>query len=226
MDSVFEENKDKLLSLGFAFHGKIPKESADPEKTIIALTPSFFVDRKLFRMLLTWLKTTSELIHIERLKQLSKDMAPNLKVILAVIAKKLLKQDRRWKLIEEHVKKKLHGKTLTFQPPSEFNDPYLVSKHGHDAEFAQFGIQTARIIPEDPKKIFSIRGILNANAWLRLRAVIGPNFRADTAYLYLSGAAQGPAEAARILGCSRDTAYRNWRALENADVKNVLMLPQ
>ncbi len=224
MNNVYEANKDNLLSLGFAFHGKIPRKSADPERTIVDVLQSFFVDRKLFRMLLTWLGTTTELIHIERLKALSKDLSPNLKVVLAVVAKKLARQDRRWKFLYEHLKVELQDQNLSLQVPKEFNDPYLVSKYGPDEDFAEFGVDITKVAPEDGKKILSLRGILNNNSWLRLRAVMGPNFRADTAYLYLTNSAGGPAEVARILGCSRDTAYRNWRALENSDARKVLRI--
>jgi hypothetical protein len=53
---------------------------------------------------------------------------------------------------------------------------------------------------------------------------MGSNFRADVAFLYVSKRVDGPADAARALGCSRDTAYRNWRALEDADVRRLLRL--
>ncbi len=111
------------------------------------------------------------------------------------------------------------------QVPEGYNDAYLVNKEGPDREFAQFGVEMARITPEESKKLLTLRGILAGNTWLRLRALMGSNFRADVAYLYASKRAQGPADAARTLGCSRDTAYRNWRALEDADVGDLLKIP-
>lgn len=224
MNSLFEENKDKLLSLGFAFYGKVPKRSADPERTIVALLPSFFVDRKLFQMVLTWLATTTDFIHVERFKPLSRDLAPNVRLVLGAVAMKMAKQDRRWSLIHDHVKASLTDKTVTLQTPREFSDPYLISKHGHDEEFAVYGVEISKVLPEDQKKVLALSGILHSNRWLRLRAVMGANFRADVAYLYVSGLAGGPAAAARTLGCSRDTAYRNWRALEVAEAEKILKL--
>jgi len=224
MSSVFTENQEKLLSLGFGFHGKPPKKSADPEQAIVDLLPSFFEDRKLFRMLLVWLDTVSDFIHIERLRPLSKNLSPNLKLVLGALSLKLTPKDRRWKLISERIKLELKDTKLDFNVPDEYKDPFLMKKHGQDKEFAEFGIRVATLAPENPKKIMTLRWILQSNAWLRLRAVMGPNFRADTAYLFVTETAKGPAEAARILQCARDTAYRNWRALEEAEVRSILKL--
>ena len=224
MSSVYEQNKEKLLSLGFAFQGKVPSRAADPEKTIVDLLPSFYVDRKLFRLLLTWLHKTSDVIHVERLKALSKDLAPGHKVVLGILARKLSQKDRRWNLLCTALKASLKQTPPSLQLPRELSDPYLVAKNGRDKEMAEFGIEAAQINPEDGKKVLSWRGILRTNGWLHLRALMGPNFRADVAYLYLSGAAVGPAGAARLLACSRETAYRNWRALDDADARRVLKL--
>jgi hypothetical protein len=224
MSKIIDDNKEALLSLGFAFHGNTPAKSADPEKSIIDILPSFFEDRKLFRMLLTWLVVVSDLIHIERLNVLGEELPPNLKIVLGAIALKLKKTDRRWKLVHERLKSSLLDKGRDLHLPGEFNDPYLISKYGADEEFAELGVKISKILPENEKKILSLNGILKSNRWLRLRAVIGPNFRADVVYLYVADIASGPAEAARILLCSRDTAYRNWRALEEADVRKLIRL--
>lgn len=221
MNSFFQQHKDQLLSLGFAFHGRIPKASADPERTIIDLLPSLFEDRKIFRMLLAWLGVASELIHIERLKALAGDLPNRSKLVLAVIAAKLAKEDRRWKLLVDSLQRDLSSNPRELIFPRELSDPYLLSKYGKDEEFAKFGVDIATLAPEDEKKILSLRGILHANAWLRLRALMGANFRADIAYLFLAKV-NGPAEAARLLGCSRDTAYRNWRALDEANAREML----
>ncbi len=225
MNSLFTSHRDTLLSLGFAISGKIPKVSSDPEIAILDLLPSFFEDRKLFRLLLAWLHVTSELIHIERLNTLARKLEPRLKVIMATVALKLTQQDRRWNLIHESMKKSLPRiKANRIEIPEGYDNPFLLSKNGLDLEFARFGLRLAKLTPEDSKKILVLRGVLAANGWLRLRALIGSNFRADVAYLYVSERAKGPADAARVLSCSRDTAYRNWRSLEDADVRKLLKL--
>ncbi len=225
MSNLFALHRDTLLSLGFAIEGKQPKQSSDPEAGILDLLPSFFEDRKLFRLLLAWLQITSELIHIERLNTLARKLEPRLEVILGSVALKLVARDRRWKLIYESMRKSLPRiKAGLMAVPEGYNDAFLVAKEGLDQEFAQFGVKMAKITPEDSKKILVLRGILAGNAWLRLRALMGSNFRADVAYLYVSERARGPADAARALGCSRDAAYRNWRSLEDADVRDLLRL--
>jgi hypothetical protein len=221
MDSFFEQHNDQLLSLGFAFHGRIPKTSADPEKSILDLLPALVEDRKVFRMLLAWLGVVSELIHIERLKALSEASPIRSKLVLGVVALKVARSDRRWKLLADSMKNAIAGNPHELILPRELSDPYLKSKYGKDEEFAKFGVELATILPEDEKKILTLRGILRVNTWLRLRALMGANFRADVAYLFLAGVG-GPAAAARVLGCSRDTAYRNWRALEEANIREIL----
>jgi hypothetical protein len=222
MSKIFETHEQALISLGFAFYGKVPRKSADPEKTILEILPALTEDRKLFRMLLTWLEIVSDLVHVERLKSLSDNLDPELKVVLGGIALKLMPTDRRWKSVLEAIRPK--AKSVKFEVPVELRDPYLVDKYGLDEEYAQFGIKMARILPEADKKILSLEGILKVNFWLRLRALMGANFRADIAYLYLSGAVDGPSAAAKVLDCARDTAYRNWKALDAANVRKMVRL--
>ncbi len=71
MNKFFSIHRDTLLSLGFAVEGNRKTQSADPEAAILELLPSFFEDRKLFRLLLAWLQLASELVHIERLNHLA-----------------------------------------------------------------------------------------------------------------------------------------------------------
>jgi hypothetical protein len=222
MSNLIEKNKMALLSLGFAFQGKLPKQASDPEKTIIQILPAFFEDRKLFRMLLTWLDIVSDLIHIERLIPLATNLDASSKIVLAAISLKLQKRDRRWRIVHQKLEKEIQKDTLIVPP--EYRDQYLISKYGVDEEFRKMGVRIAKILPEDEKKILSLQGVLKANEWLRLRALMGPNFRADIAFLFLSELVSGPAEASRYLGCARDTAYRNWRALEAASVKEFIQL--
>ncbi len=222
MSSFLETHQPKLVSLGFAFYGEAGPLAADPEKTLLEILPSFFEDRKVFCMLLTWLEVVSDLVHVERLKVLSQGLSPEHKALLAVVALKRQKADRRWSAIYRTVRRAA-GKAKLIAPP-EYAAPYLLSKYGKDVECAKLGIETASVLPEDRKKILSLEGILQINPWLRLRAIIGPTFRADIAYLYLSKQATGPVDAARRLGCARDTAYRNWRAIVAADIGSLLKI--
>jgi hypothetical protein len=49
-----------------------------------------------------------------------------------------------------------------------------------------------------------------------MRALIGPNFRADIAYLMAARIVENAHQASKTLGCNAETAYRLWRTLENA----------
>ena len=224
MSSLIETHRNALLSLGFAFQGVSKVAPADPEQTIVDMLGAFYEDRKLYRMLLAWLDATSDLIHMERLNALSKELPPGLRVVLGATALKLLPRDRRWKLIAEAMQESAYAKSSSAVIPDGYADPFLISKNGIDQEFKKLGLKIARITAEDRKKIRSLKAILQSHGWLRIRALIGPNFRADIAYLYLSKRAGGPAEAARLLKCSRDTAYRNWKAVEEADVRSLVRL--
>lgn len=225
MSNLVETNRRELLSLGFSFHGAAKGDAADPEQTVLRLLCAFYEDRKLYRMLLTWLEATSHLIHMERLNALAGGLPPGLRIVLGATAFKLSPIDRRWKAVAEAMVKATDRKGPPVSAPEGYADPFLISKYGIDEGFREFGVKIAKIAPEDRKKIRSLKAILQNNDWLRIRALIGPNFRADIAYLYLSNRVHGPADAARFLKCSKDTAYRNWRAIEDADARKLLKFP-
>lgn len=73
------ENKDtprnQWASLGIAFNA-IPTESVDPETTLILFLSSgeFPEDKKMMGLILLWLQHFSKLVHVERLKNLTKDL--------------------------------------------------------------------------------------------------------------------------------------------------------
>lgn len=206
-----EINQAKLVSLGFAFYGEFSPNPADPERTIIELLPAFYNDRKVFRILLRWLFTATELIHIERLLALGKHVAFENKVVLGALALKMEKfRDRRWALISKRIKMELNKNPVLKPAPQEYSDPYLINKYGIDPEFLAFGLSTSTVLPGDERKVLTLTGILRNHRWLKLRALIGPNFRADLVYLLNVGAATNPNQAAKIMGCSRETAYRLW----------------
>ncbi len=210
--------QEQLVSLGFAFHGRPSAQPADPEKIILELLSAFYEDRKTFRIMLRWLLTTSELIHVERLAALAKYIASEDKAVLGALALKLVRAgDRRWAMIVERAKVDLEKHPSSSSAPEEYADPYLVEKYGTDAEFLAFGLKTATVSPEDEKKVLTLAGILKGHGWLRLRALMGPCFRADLAYLRITAEVSNPNQAIKILGCSRETAYRLWRALSLYD---------
>lgn len=206
----FELLKPRLVSLGMAYYGKA-SPVADPERTLLDAIRILPGDPKLLRVVLAWLEKVHDLIHVERIRSFADDLSGDQWVALGVVAlKQVASGDRRFALLSDIAQKKWSGQESLF---SQGSDPYLIEKHGLDKELAVFGIRAARIEAADPKKVLSLDGILKQHAWLRFRALIGANFRADVAYLMAHQLAQNAYQAAKILGCSQETSYRLWRGL-------------
>lgn len=171
-------------------------------------------------MLLAWFEKVRDLIHVERLKSILSTLDGQfLPVFGAVCLKQVRGGDRRFSILVTAVKREMERQKIQDVPGLELDveyDEYLVSKQGIDEEFLEFGIRMARLIPAESKKILSVEGILKQNAWLRMRALIGANFRADIAYLMAFRIVENAYQASKFLGCNVETAYRLWRLLEAA----------
>lgn len=210
-----EDIKPRLISLGFGFYGESSEKPADPERIIIDVVRLFRDEQKTFRMLLAWLEKCHELVHVERLRSFASELSNFELRMLGMLSMKQVKNgDRRFSIIAEFVKNELRTKNKN-EPnfDLESDDPYLIEKLGVDEELKEFGLRSAKIDPTDPKKILTLDEILQRNAWLRFRALIGANFRADLAFVMANKLAQNPYQAAKILGCSQETAYRLWKGL-------------
>jgi hypothetical protein len=211
---TFEQLKPDLISMGFAFYGESSPDAADPERTILRIVQLAERERKTFLMLLAWLEKVRELVHVERLKTLSRELDPTFMPVLGAVALKQFRAgDRRFSSIVTLAHQTSDGRSsdLAFEA-----DPYSTSKRGLDQEFLEFGIRTPLIAPSDEKKILTWDGILHKNAWLRMRALMGANFRADMAYVMTAKRAKNPYQAAKLLSCNMETAWRLWRTLEQA----------
>ena len=213
---TFNQIKPDLISMGFAFYGDSSQVAADPERTLLQIVELSQTERKTFVMLLAWLDKARALIHVERLKTLSAALSQGaIPVLGALCLKQVRAGDRRFSSLVT-VSKDRTRHPQVFSGDSFQSDEYMISKHGLDDEFSEFGLQTARIAPADEKKILTWEGILSQNAWLRMRALMGANFRADMAYLMSSGRAGNANQAMRVLGCNLETAYRLWKSLSLA----------
>ncbi len=211
-NTIFKNLKGDLISLGFSFYGDIPTRAADPELTLLRALPFFYQDRKIFRMLLRWCLVTASLLHVERLSKLSDDLELDLVPILGALSKKLVVSgDRRFKLIYEKMRTKQNHKKITIDVPEGYADSFLISKYGQDSEFKDFNITIAKLDPEDEKKIIPLNGIVKVHRWLKLRTLVGANFRADLVYWLTEKSVSNPNQAAKVLRCSRETAYRLWK---------------
>ncbi|MBI3557924.1 MAG: hypothetical protein HY074_16805 [Deltaproteobacteria bacterium] len=216
MDKLtFETLKPRLLSLGFGFYGDASRDSADPEQTIIDVVQLFRDESKAFKMLLAWLERYGDLVHVERIRVLASDLSDYDRRILGALALKQVKNgDRRFSLLVDWAKKSKSSKSAKSSEKLDSDDPYLISKHGVDEELREFGIKSATVGPADVKKLLAIEEVLRRNAWLRFRALIGANFRADLAFVMAHKRASTAYQAAKLLGCSIETAYRLWKGLQ------------
>jgi hypothetical protein len=132
-----------------------------------------------------------------------------------VALKRVKSGDRRFSMVADWVRRSVGKRRAPKRYELESSDPYLISKQGRDEELNAFGINAAAIAPVNSKKLLPTDEILKRNAWLRLRALIGANFRADLAYLMAHNRSTNAYQAAKIAGCSVETAYRLWKGLKH-----------
>ncbi len=217
----FDNLKSDLVSLGFSYVGEPSKIAPDTENVIIEIIKLFTEDQKLYRILLAWMDRFGDLIHVERLASQVDLLSDYDKLILGVTAlKRVNAGDIRFKVIYEKILKQKNK--INFNLSGQ--DNYLIEKHGIDLEFKAFGITTSKILPSENKKIMDRKWVLKINPWLRLRALLGSNFRADMTFIRLSHQAVNAYAAMKLLRCSKETSYRIWDSLEEAGVESLIQI--
>jgi hypothetical protein len=207
--------RDSWASLGIAFNAK-GMPNSNPEETIIKTIKSheFPNDKKLFSLMLLWLEEYHEYIYVERLKNYLKDLDAFELALLGSIANKCLAfGDHRWKIITNGVKKKLGKKNIQFH---EGDDELYLKIKGIDDDFLEFGIRVAPLKSDDRKKLLSRDIVFKNNIWLKNRLIYGPNLRSDFISVFSLSLAKNAYQAAKLLGCSMNASYRNWKSIEEA----------
>ncbi len=205
-----------LASLGCGFYTDPPEHVADPERVIVDSLQSFWTDQKLFTMLLATLThRIHDLIHVERLLSLAESLSQDEKIILMVIADKMVDLgDRRFSLIVSKLKKR--GQKVS-SIPEIHSRPYFHKKWGLDPNFQKFKMKVPNYFEQPTKKLYTLKGILAGNPWLKMRALIGSNYRADLVYLKASRQIENPKDAIEALSCSTATIYRLWSSISLVD---------
>jgi hypothetical protein len=210
--------EDKLYAqwagLGITFQEDDP-EFLSPEEVIVATIRhgNFPKDRKFFALMLLWLETYSDYVHVERLKRMLLGLPSHELALLGALMLKVrtLKKDHRFNAVINQIQSLLGEHTPTF--PSLSDHPFFIQRHGLDDDFAAFGIEVAELYSADSKKIVSEDHLLSQNLWLRNRCLFGVNFRADIAtVMQLYNPANGY-QAAQLARCSTNSGYRHWRDL-------------
>lgn len=205
--------RDQWASLGvaFTFGSKI---QCDPETALLNFVTSseFPEDKKMISVVLAWLKEYSAFVHIEKLKTSAQGLNGDALLVLGAIAIKCIKfGDHRWKTIERLVLKKTKEHKSSLRDSEVF-----LKRHGLDEDFLKFGIRVTPVFPEDQKKLLARERIFKMNSWLRHRLLFGTNLRADMATVKLLELTDTAYGAAKLLNCSMNAAYRNWKDLTEA----------
>ncbi|MCB0408537.1 MAG: hypothetical protein KDD34_10050 [Bdellovibrionales bacterium] len=200
-----------LTSLGAAYYydGKITIEESDPELVILKSLKYYWNENDVFFMLYDLLMLRiAPLVHVERLVKMAKTglLSQDELILLIVVADKLVaKGEHRFKM----VRKKLYKKGMKIQKlPRLHSRPSFVKHHGAEEAFLEFGASVRKFLAPSDKKLLTLKAILKRNGWLKLRALMGPNYRADVIYLRSSGAAKNVSEAARMALCDYTATYR------------------
>ena len=205
----------KLSSLGCSFNIKPPEVPVDPEHFIIESLRFYWEYNDIFFMIYSLLENRiSHLIHIERLASLATKayIRSDEKILLIALCNKLAeKGDYRFELIA----KKLYQKGLKMcNPPKNECSSHLIKMWGLEPSLLPFGVKVRSFYKVNEKKFFNLEKICKRNGWLKLRAMIGPNYRADILYLKSTGIAQTAYQAAKIAGCNTSTSTRIWKSVE------------
>jgi hypothetical protein len=205
--------------LGLAFEHPPMSKVVDPEKLIIDSLIYFYEDRKLVGLIFVWLKNYGDLIHVERLKALSKYISAEESIWLGALASFSYTFDRRWGVL---LKKCISKKKSNFSI-SDF-DTLQAERLGADPYFAEVGIKIPVISWQDKqRKLLTRQYIIEHHFWIRLRVLFGVNWRADIAWEMVRDSNQTPYQVAKRLGCNMETAYRNWKALHEANALSLLV---
>ena len=202
----------KLFSLGCAYSITSKVSPADLEETILDGLQFYWKSNDLFFMLYGLLvHRIGHLVHIERLILLAKKrkLKKDELLLLLCLSQKLI--NHSYKNYGAVIRKLSLKAKFSSLPENETNS-FLIERWGLDPDFKKFGAEVRTLPYEDSKKFFTLEKIFKMNAWLSLRALIGSNNRADILYVKTQGIAPTANQAAKILSCSTDAAYRYWNA--------------
>jgi transcriptional regulator with XRE-family HTH domain len=208
----------KLTSLGCRFAVDSSATLPDPEATIIEALDGFTDDKKIFTMMIGLLIfRLHHLINTQRLLALAADLDNNKKILLIVVCIKVARatNDQRYLLVARRLRV---SKMTLSKYPTRYAEPFYLKRLGVDKDFKKFNVRLANFFEiQHEKKFKSYAEIYTENLWLKLRALIGPDFRADAIYLKASGRAKNQIEAARIIGCDKSSISRIWSSIKSIE---------
>ncbi len=221
------ELRDQWANLGIAFAADSRAKHADPEATLVRSLSQFHEDRKLLRLVVTWLNEFGHLVHVERLKSLAKNLDKIEYAWLGVLADHMSEDqgDTRFRTIRDLARKQMGEAPAFFEDASLHKLHYEkeITKPGNKPAGIAYGLRVSKSdLLGDSKKLSDLKGTTKGNLWLRMRLLFGSNWRADMATVMLLDMAANYYQARKILGCSIETAHRNWNSLKEANVTELL----
>ncbi|MCB0411456.1 MAG: hypothetical protein KDD22_02950 [Bdellovibrionales bacterium] len=199
-----------LWAMGATYRGieSVEFSDLDPEMTILRTLKHYWDYDDVVMMLFSALKIRiGKLIHVERLVKLADtDLISTDEKCLLIAISKILSDDgdHRYKLI----RKKLYKSGMKMKKvPKLLGNPNGVKIWGAEESLLEFGVKVKKFDFED-KKLHEHKIIFERNGWLKLRALVGANYRADILFLLSCGKAETVNQAAKIAGCNSRAAYR------------------
>jgi hypothetical protein len=213
-DSEQKAMRERLKSLGVAFALPLADAPADPEETILDCLKYYWRYNDFFFFCYTLLRF---------------DLGPRVNVdrLIALTEKRRLDNDELILLLAlcrkiaahgapdfEKVVAKFHHPDLTMKsPPEDEDSAWLIHQWGVEESLEIYGVRVRSFYLERKDKIFRPEITLEKNLWLKIRSVLGSNFKADIAFFKLSGQALCAEDAANLAGCSLPEAVRHWKTL-------------
>lgn len=203
------KSNDLLASLGILLsQGNLINSS--PEEMIIEILKDsdFPSDKKVINLLYSWLYTHGKYVYFERLKTLSKNLESRELSILKSLCSKLSDRDYRWGNLAKKINiENTHSLLVS-------DDKNLLRVKGVDKSFEENGILIADVLRVDTKKVAPEKSILIKNRWFFNRLKYGVGLKADIVTLQELNLVKNAYQSAKILGCSKNAAYRQWNEIE------------
>jgi hypothetical protein len=203
----------KWSRLGIAFAEEpVSEQEVDAEAAIVESLRFFRTDRKLLALILVWLREYARLVHAERVKALaSEQLRPEELAWLGGLMLKASEFDSRFAAIVRFCKKRLGSPVPQFEASP--TDARLGKIKGFDKEFAAFGLSVLPLVEESERKLRP-REWVTAIPWLRLRLLVGPNWRADAFWVLSSQPVRSAYDLQKRLYCSYFTAHTYWNLFQ------------
>ena len=208
-----------LIGIGIFMSGErtsFKDHPVTPEQAIINAVVIAKTDRLILQLLHTWLMNHSDIVHVEALKNLMKEIEPVDRAMLASLLS--YTQDRKF---ESALKKsKVQPDESNHGLHKMIDFAAKIGQVPYDRQFKKFGLSVSQLALESSKKMIPFEHVIELNPFIKSRYVFGTNWRADIAAIMTLNE-YTPTEVSKLLGCSYETAHRNMKDLKTAGWPNV-----